>query len=125
VPPDDPEIAALTDILASGSGLAVLPTTIKYLDERAQAEIGWLESLHESCIPTTLIWGIHDIICPIRVPNYVWATYLRSRVEDCPLTGALREAGMLAPTFPFVLAVLALLTALQDEQKPFPCFLFF
>jgi hypothetical protein len=46
-------------------------------------------------------------------------------VEDCPITGALREAGMLAPTFPFVLAVLALLTALQDEQKPFPCFLFF
>ncbi len=79
VPPDDPEIAALTDILAYGSGLAVLPTTIKYLDERAQAEVGWLESLHESCIPTTLIWGIHDTVAPIRVANYVWATYLRSQ----------------------------------------------
>jgi pimeloyl-ACP methyl ester carboxylesterase len=76
---DDPETAALTDILAYGSGLAVLPATIKYLDERAQAEVGWLESLHESFIPTTLIWGIHDTVAPIRVANYVWATYLRSR----------------------------------------------
>jgi len=79
LPPDDPETSALADILAYGSGLAVLPTTIKYLDERAHAEVGWLESLHESFIPTTLIWGIHDPVAPIRVANYVWATYLRSR----------------------------------------------
>src|SRR5260370_42235490 len=78
LPPDDPETSALADILAYGSGLAVLPTTIKYLDERAQAEVGWLESLHESFIPTTLIWGIHDTAAPITVANYVRATYLRS-----------------------------------------------
>lgn len=79
LPPDDPETSALADVLAYGSGLAVLPATIKYLDERAHAEIGWLESLHESLIPTTLIWGIHDVVAPIRVANYVWATFLRSR----------------------------------------------
>ena len=77
--PDDPETSTLADILAYGSGLAVLPATIRYLDERAHAEIDWLESLHESFIPTTLIWGIHDTVAPIRVANYVWETYLRSQ----------------------------------------------
>jgi pimeloyl-ACP methyl ester carboxylesterase len=77
--PDDPQIRAMSESLASGSGLAVLPATIKYLDERAQAEIGWLESLQASPIPTTLIWGIHDMISPIRVADYVWNTFLRSR----------------------------------------------
>jgi hypothetical protein len=54
---DDPEIRAMIDIFASGSGLAVLPAAIKYLDERAQAEIGWLESVQQSPISTTLIWA--------------------------------------------------------------------
>jgi hypothetical protein len=47
----------MTDIFASGSGLVVLPAAIKYLDERAQAEICWLESVQQSPIPTTLIWA--------------------------------------------------------------------
>src|SRR5258708_16963511 len=78
---EDPETCALTDNLRDGVCLAVLPATIKYLDERAQAEVGWLESLHDSCIPTTLIWGIHDTVAPIRVANYIWATYLRSQAS--------------------------------------------
>lgn len=80
--PDDPETAALANILAYASGLEVLPLTIKYLDERAQAEVSWLESLHESGIPTTLIWGLHDTVSSIRVANYVWETSLRSRAAQ-------------------------------------------
>ena len=29
--------------------------------------------------PVTLLWGVHDMVSPIRVANYVWSTALKTR----------------------------------------------
>jgi len=75
----DPEIAALAKCFAHNDGIRVLPDTIQYLNERAADETGWLEALSKSDVNTTLVWGIHDNVAPLRVPNYVWQTYLKSK----------------------------------------------
>lgn len=76
---DDPEIAALARSFAHNDGVRVLPDTIKYLHERAADETRWLDEL--SAIPgnTTVVWGLHDNVAPLRVPNHVWANYLRDK----------------------------------------------
>jgi pimeloyl-ACP methyl ester carboxylesterase len=75
----DPEIAALAKCFAHNDGIAVLPDTIQYLNERAANETSWLQALSTSEINTTLVWGLHDNIAPIRVANYVWQQFLRSK----------------------------------------------
>src|SRR5207302_299799 len=69
---DDPEIAALARCFAHNDGVRVLPDTIQYLHERASDETGWLEALSKSDVNTTVVWGVHDNVAPLRVPNHVW-----------------------------------------------------
>lgn len=77
--PDDPEIAALAKCFAHNDGIRVLPDTIQYLHERAADETGWLEALSKSPVDTTVVWGLHDSIAPLRVPNHVWQAYLKTK----------------------------------------------
>jgi pimeloyl-ACP methyl ester carboxylesterase len=74
--PDDPEIVALAKTFAYNDQIPVIPDTIQYLNERAEGETGWLDALAASSVNTTVAWGIHDTISPVRVANYVWARYL-------------------------------------------------
>jgi pimeloyl-ACP methyl ester carboxylesterase len=76
---DDPEIAALAKCFAFNSGIDVLPDTIQYLNERAADETNWLEALSKKDVNTTLVWGLHDNVSPVRVPNFVWANYLKNK----------------------------------------------
>lgn len=76
---EDPEIAALAKSFAHNDGIRVLPDTIQYLHERAADETGWLEALSASDVNTTVVWGVHDNVAPLRVPNHVWQTYLRNK----------------------------------------------
>jgi pimeloyl-ACP methyl ester carboxylesterase len=75
----DPEIAALAKSFAHNDGIRVLPDTIQYLHERAADETGWLEALSRSPVNTTLAWGVHDNVAPLRVPNHVWQAYLKDK----------------------------------------------
>ena len=75
----DPEIAALAKCFAHNDGIRVLPDTIQYLHERAADETGWLERLSKSGVDVTLVWGVHDTVAPLRVPNHVWQTYLKDK----------------------------------------------
>jgi pimeloyl-ACP methyl ester carboxylesterase len=59
--------------------MAVMHEITEYLNERSENEVGWLEALAKSEIPTTLIWGELDAIAPVAVPDYVWASYLEDR----------------------------------------------
>jgi len=77
--PDDPTVRALGAIFAYQSGTDVLPSTIQYLNERKKMETTYLQVLARSVIPATLIWGVHDMIAPVRVADYVWNTALRAR----------------------------------------------
>lgn len=76
---DDPEIQAMALCFAHHDGTRVLPDTIQYLHERAADETGWLEALAASEVDTTLVWGLHDTVAPLRVPNHVWSTYLKGK----------------------------------------------
>ena len=76
---EDPEIAALVKCFTHNDGIRVLPDTIQYLHERAADETSWLEKLSRSDIDTTLVWGVHDTVSPLRVPNHVWPTYLKNK----------------------------------------------
>ncbi|WP_313675311.1 alpha/beta hydrolase [Mycolicibacterium sp.] len=76
---DDPEIQAMAQCFAHNDGTRVLPDTIQYLHERAADETGWLEALSTSEVNTTLVWGLHDNVAPLRVPNHVWSTYLKGK----------------------------------------------
>jgi pimeloyl-ACP methyl ester carboxylesterase len=75
----DPEIAALAKCFAHNDGIRVLPDTIQYLHERAADETSWLEALSVSHVNTTVVWGLHDNVSPLRVPNHVWQTYLKNK----------------------------------------------
>jgi pimeloyl-ACP methyl ester carboxylesterase len=75
----DPEIAALAQCFAHNGGIAVLPDTIQYLNERAADETNWLQALSTSDVDTALVWGLHDNVAPIRVANYVWQEFLRNK----------------------------------------------
>ncbi len=75
----DPEIAALAKCFAHDDGIRVMPDVIQYLNERKANETSWLETLSESEVNTTVVWGLHDNVSPVRVPNYVWHTYLKNK----------------------------------------------
>lgn len=73
------EIDSLASIFDYQDGTAVQHEIIKYLIERSENEVTWLETLERSEIPTTLIWGELDAIAPLAVPDHVWANYLEDR----------------------------------------------
>lgn len=75
----DPTIAALAKCFARNDGIAVLPDTIQYLHERAADETTWLQTLSTSSINTSLVWGLHDRIAPLRVANFVWQQFLSAK----------------------------------------------
>jgi pimeloyl-ACP methyl ester carboxylesterase len=77
--PEDPEVRALAYNFAWQDGIRVIPRTIQYLNERKQFEVAFLEALSTSNVPVTLVWGIHDMVSPVRVANYVWSTALKHR----------------------------------------------
>ena len=113
--PDDPEVKGMAAQFAYQSGVQVLPATIQYLNERKEMEVTFLQVLSRSAIPVTLIWGVHDMIAPLRVADYVWDTALKSRKtaaaywivpcgnhylqQDQPaaIAGIIRAAGKAAP----------------------------
>lgn len=73
------EIDSYASIFDYQDGMAVQHEIIKYLNERSENEVAWLETLGRSDIPTTLIWGELDAIAPVAVPDYVWTNYLEKR----------------------------------------------
>ena len=77
--PTDPEIVALTACFAHNDGIGVLPDTIQYLNERAADETNWLTALSTNEINTSLVWGVHDNVSPVRVANFVWQTFLKDK----------------------------------------------
>ncbi|MDE2606108.1 MAG: alpha/beta hydrolase [Burkholderiales bacterium] len=79
LPPDDAEVRALEYNFAYQDGVRVIPATIQYLNERKKFEDGYLASLAASDVPVTLIWGVHDMVSPVRVANHVWSSALATR----------------------------------------------
>jgi pimeloyl-ACP methyl ester carboxylesterase len=77
--PTDPEIIALANCFAHNDGIRVLPDTIQYLHERASDETSWLTALSTNEINTSLVWGLHDNISPVRVANFVWLKFLKGK----------------------------------------------
>ncbi|MBN1659109.1 MAG: alpha/beta fold hydrolase [Anaerolineae bacterium] len=76
------EIDAYASIFDYQAGNSVQHDIIKYLNERTENEIAWLETLERSDVPATIIWGELDAVAPVAVPDYVWAEYLQDR--DAP-----------------------------------------
>lgn len=75
----DPEIAALAKCFAYNDGIGVLPDTIQYLHERAASETEWLRALSERELNATVAWGLNDNVSPVRVPNFVWESFLKGK----------------------------------------------
>jgi len=75
----DPEVVAYPDTFAFNDGNAALLYVGRYLLERAANEVAWLENLPRSPIPVAYLWGLTDSVNPVRIPNYVWSTYLDER----------------------------------------------
>lgn len=75
----DPAIAALAQTFEHNDGIAVLHDTIQYLVERSENEEDWLEDLARSAAPTTVIWGLYDVVSPLRVAAHVWDSYLATK----------------------------------------------
>ncbi len=75
----DPEITALSECFAYNDQIGVLPDTIQYLHERAAEETRWLETLSRNDVNTTLVWGVHDNVSPLRVANFVWHSFLHDK----------------------------------------------
>ena len=75
----DPEAVAYADIFKFNDGDSALLHVGKYLLERAENEFRWLDNLPRSPVPVAYLWGLLDDINPIRIPNYVWLTYLNER----------------------------------------------
>jgi pimeloyl-ACP methyl ester carboxylesterase len=79
---DDPAIAALAQTFAHNDGVAVLHDTIQYLVERSEHEQRWLEALGRSSVATTIVWGLYDVVSPLRVATHIWSTYLATGSGD-------------------------------------------
>ena len=79
---DDPAIAALAQTFAYNDGMAVIHDTIQYLVERSEREEEWLEALAKLPAPVTVVWGLYDVVSPLRVAAYVWHTYLATKPGD-------------------------------------------
>ena len=46
---------------------------------RGGMEVSFLQTLARSTIPATIMWGVHDMVAPVRVADYVFTTSLRHR----------------------------------------------
>lgn len=79
---DDPTIVALTETFAYNDGIAVIHDTIQYLVERSEREEEWLEALAGSPVPTTIVWGLYDVVSPLRAAAHIWDTYLATKPGD-------------------------------------------
>ena len=75
----EPESLAFSDIFAFNQGNISLLYVGRYLLERQVNETRWLENLPRSPVPVAYLWGLTDNVNPIRIPNYVWDTYLNAR----------------------------------------------
>ncbi len=75
----DPVSVAYADIFKFNDGDSALLHVGKYLLERAENEFRWLDNLPRSPVPVAYFWGLLDNVNPIRIPNYVWLTYLNER----------------------------------------------
>lgn len=75
----DPVRVAYADIFKFNDGDSALLHVGKYLLERAENEFRWLDNLPRSPVPVAYLWGLTDNVNPIRIPNYVWLTYLNDR----------------------------------------------
>ncbi len=75
----EPEALAYSDIFAFNEGNISLLYVGRYLLERQANEVRWLENLPRSPVPVAYLWGLADGVNPIRIPNYVWDTYLNDR----------------------------------------------
>ena len=75
----EPESLASSDIFAFKQGTLALVYVGRYLLERQANEVRWLENLPRSPVPVAYLWGLADGVNPIRIPNYVWDTYLNER----------------------------------------------
>ncbi|MCP4421665.1 MAG: alpha/beta hydrolase [Chloroflexi bacterium] len=73
------EIDAYASIFEYQDGSDIQHDIIKYLNERTENEVNWLETLEKSDIPATIIWGELDTVAPVAVPDDVWAKYLDNR----------------------------------------------
>ncbi len=78
----NPAAVANADIMAFNDGVGALLHVGKYLLERAENEFRWLDNLPRSPVPVAYLWGLTDTVNPIRIPNYVWLTYLNEREAD-------------------------------------------
>ena len=76
---DDGEVKALATLFARQDGVSVIPATIQYLNERRQFEVAFLQTLGKSTVPATIMWGVHDMVSPVRVASYVFETALKGR----------------------------------------------
>ena len=75
----EPEAVAYADIFKFNDGDSALLHVGKYLLERAENKFRWLDNLPRSPVPVAYLWGLADNVNPIRIPNYVWLTYLNER----------------------------------------------
>ena len=139
---DDPEVRALASLFAYQSGVEAIPATIQYLNERKQKEVSFLQTLASSTTPATIMWGVHDLVAPVRVADYVFTTALRQRTvpgaywlmpcgnhyvqHDQPadlarivrLTLALQSAGKPLPTAPYNLSTDPCSPVLVGREQP-------
>ena len=67
----DPAIAALAQTFEFNDGLAVIHDTIQYLVERSEREEDWLEALARSDVPTTVIWGLYDVVSRTTISSTI------------------------------------------------------
>ena len=75
----DPEAIAYADIFKFKDGDSALIHVARYLLERAENELRWLNNLSRSDIPVAYLWGLLDDVNPVRISNHVWNTYLNDR----------------------------------------------
>ena len=78
----NPEALAYADIFKFNDGDSALIHVARYLLERAENELRWLNNLSRSDIPVAYLWGLLDDINPVRISNHVWATYLNDRAAE-------------------------------------------
>jgi pimeloyl-ACP methyl ester carboxylesterase len=81
-PASDPSIAALARTFEFNDGVAVLHDTIQYLVERSEHEADWLQALAASPVAVAVVWGLYDVVSPLRVAAHVWNRYLATKPGD-------------------------------------------
>lgn len=107
-PPGEDELRAQWELLAHQYGQALLPRTIRYIEERREHEDRWIRALREHPTPITLIWGDRD---PIAV--FAMAERFGSERPGTPLV-RLEGVGH----FPMIEAPGMVFEAIEDALAP-------